>query len=181
VGSVCLLAHLLDLRDRLAAEEVLAVVEERADAGATLSQCGGERAGGEAFEERALLRGANLRPLAEGDHHAGDGQAAERGLRVHRGGYIELNKFRWRQWTPALRAADIEHRRIYDLRHTFCSWALRDGVSLFLLSRIMGTSIALLDSTYGHLAPDSEEHIRALLDTGDRQRLGHVRATEPEL
>ena len=38
-----------------------------------------------------------------------------------RGGYIELNRFRWRQWTPALRAADIEHRRIYDLRHTFCS------------------------------------------------------------
>jgi integrase len=95
-----------------------------------------------------------------------------------RSGYIELNKFRMREWTPALRAAGIEHRRIYDLRHTFCSWALRDGVSLFLLSRIMGTSIALLDSTYGHLVPDSEEHIRSLLDAGDRERLGHFQATE---
>jgi integrase len=92
-----------------------------------------------------------------------------------------LNKFRWREWTPALRAAGIPHRRIYDTRHTFCSWALRDGVSLFLLSRIMGTSIALLDSTYGHLVPDSEEHIRGLLEAGDRQRLGHVRATEADL
>ena len=98
-----------------------------------------------------------------------------------RGGHIELNKFRWREWTPALRAAGIPHRRIYDMRHTFCSWALRDGVSLFLLSRIMGTSIALLDSTYGHLVPDSEEHIRGLLEAGDQNRLGHVRATDSDL
>jgi hypothetical protein len=79
------------------------------------------------------------------------------------------------------RETDGGIQAVKDLRHTFCSWALRDGVSLFLLSRIMGTSIALLDSTHGHLAPDSEEHIRALLDTGDRERLGHVRATGPEL
>jgi hypothetical protein len=44
----------------------------------------------------------------------------------------------------------------------------------------MGTSIALLGSTYGHLVPDSEEHIRTLLDAGDRERLGHVRAKTPE-
>jgi hypothetical protein len=64
------------------------------------------------------------------------------------------------------------------MRHTFASWALRDGVSLFYLSKIMGTSITLLDSTYGHMVPDSEEHIRTLLDAGDRERLGHVQATE---
>jgi hypothetical protein len=58
------------------------------------------------------------------------------------------------------------------MRHTFASWALRDGVSLFYMSRIMGTSIALLDSTYGHLVPDSEE-IRGLLEAGERTRLGH--------
>ena len=98
-----------------------------------------------------------------------------------RGGYIELGRYREREWTPALRAAGIEHRRVYDLRHTFCSWALRDGVSLFLLLRIMGTSIALLDSTDGHLVPDSEEHIRGLLDAGDRERMGHVRATATDL
>jgi hypothetical protein len=31
-----------------------------------------------------------------------------------RGGRIDLEKFRARVWTPALRAADVEHRRIYD-------------------------------------------------------------------
>ena len=55
-----------------------------------------------------------------------------------RGGYIDDNKWRWRVWTPALRAAGIEHRRIYDCRHTFASWAIAGGVQLFYLARIMG-------------------------------------------
>jgi integrase len=84
-----------------------------------------------------------------------------------RGGYIELNKFRWRQWTPALRAAGIEHRRIYDLRPTYASWSLAAGVSLFALSRRMGTSLQMIDLTYGHLAPDAEEQERLLLDAYD--------------
>lgn len=54
-----------------------------------------------------------------------------------RGGYIELNKFRWREWTPALPAAGIPHRRIYDLRHTYATWSLAAGVSLFALLRRM--------------------------------------------
>jgi integrase len=87
-----------------------------------------------------------------------------------RGGYIELGKFRSRFWKPALRAAGVDHRRVYDTRHTFASWALRDGVSLFYLSRVMGTSVAQIDATYGHMVPDSEDHIRTLLDAGDSKR-----------
>jgi integrase len=84
-----------------------------------------------------------------------------------RGGYIDLERFRERQWKPALRAAGIEHRRIYDMRHTFAAWAIRAEVSLFYLSRIMGTSIAQIDLTYGHLVPDSEGYLRGLLDRYD--------------
>lgn len=84
-----------------------------------------------------------------------------------RGGRIDDNKWRWREWTPALRAAGIEHRRIYDCRHTFASWALAGGVQLFYLARIMGTSVAQIDATYGHLLPDSEEYLRGLLDDFD--------------
>jgi integrase len=62
-----------------------------------------------------------------------------------RGGHIDAEKFRYREWAPAFRAADVEYRRVYDARHTFCSWALRGGMSLFHLSRIAGTSIAQLD------------------------------------
>jgi hypothetical protein len=32
----------------------------------------------------------------------------------------------------------------------------------------MGTSIAMIDATYGHLAPDAEEAERALLDAYDQ-------------
>jgi integrase len=84
-----------------------------------------------------------------------------------RGGYIDIEKWRHREWAPALRAAGIEHRRIYDCRHTFASWAIAGGVQLFYLARIMGTSVAQIDATYGHLLPDSEEYLRGLLDDYD--------------
>jgi hypothetical protein len=38
---------------------------------------------------------------------------------------------------------------------------------LFYLSRIMGTSVAMIDKTYGRLVPDSEEYLRGLLDDYD--------------
>jgi integrase len=84
-----------------------------------------------------------------------------------RGGHIDLEKFRHREWAPALRAAGIAHRRIYDLRHTYATWSLAAGVDLFTLSRRMGTSLAMIDATYGHLAPDADERERALLDKID--------------
>jgi hypothetical protein len=40
-------------------------------------------------------------------------------------------------------------------------------VQLFYLARIMGTSVAQIDATYGHLLPDSEEYLRGLLDDYD--------------
>jgi integrase len=84
-----------------------------------------------------------------------------------RGGYIDGEKFRYRDWAPALRAAGIEHRRVYDCRHTFASWAIAGGVQLFYLARIMGTSVAQIDATYGHPLPDSEDYLRGLLDNYD--------------
>src|SRR5512132_583755 len=87
-----------------------------------------------------------------------------------RGGYIGLHNWRSREWKPALRAAGIEpQRRIYDLRHTYATFSLAAGVSLFTLSRRMGTSVEMIDRTYGHLAPDAEEYERGLLDKYDRR------------
>jgi integrase len=83
------------------------------------------------------------------------------------GDYLRLATFRLRHWTPALAAAGIPHRSVYTTRHTFASWSIAAGVNLFYLSRIMGTSVAQLDQTYGHLVPDSEEYLRGLLDTYD--------------
>jgi integrase len=63
-----------------------------------------------------------------------------------RGGHIDLEKFRYRVWKPSFTAADVPYRRVYDARHTFASWSLREGVSLFLLSKIMGCSIAMIEA-----------------------------------
>ena len=82
-----------------------------------------------------------------------------------RGGHIELHAWRWREWYPALRAGDVPKRVPYALRHTFASLSIAAGVSLFELSRFMGTSPAMLDATYGHLLPDALDRARTALDS----------------
>jgi integrase len=84
---------------------------------------------------------------------------------------------------PALKAAGIEHRRIDDMRHTFATWSLAAGMSIFTLARRMGTSVQMIDSTYGHLAQDAEDQDRGLLDAYDdaSDPRGHVVGTTSEL
>ncbi len=88
-----------------------------------------------------------------------------------RSGYIDLHNFRQRHWRPALVAAGIEPlRQPYDLRHTYAAFGLRAGLSAFELSRYMGTSLAMIDLHYGHLASDGRQHAVALLDALAREK-----------
>jgi hypothetical protein len=41
---------------------------------------------------------------------------------------------------------------------------LRAGIPVFAVSRFMGSSIAMIDHHYGHLAHDSRQHAVSLLD-----------------
>jgi integrase len=84
-----------------------------------------------------------------------------------RGSYLDLHNFRERHWKAALRAAGLEYRRPYDLRHTYATFSIAAGVSLFALARRMGTSLEMIDRTYGHLAPDADEYELGLLDAFD--------------
>ncbi len=84
------------------------------------------------------------------------------------GGRIDINNWRSRSWTPSLAAAGIQHRRIYDLRHTYASWSLAAGVDIFTLARQMGTSVKMIDQTYGHLITGADVHERELLDAFDQ-------------
>jgi integrase len=82
-----------------------------------------------------------------------------------RGGYLDFRNFNRRQRKPVQRAVVIEPSRdLYDLRHTYATFELRAGVPVFALSRFMGTSIAMIDLHYGHLAIDSYQHAVSLLD-----------------
>lgn len=80
------------------------------------------------------------------------------------GGYLSLSNFRVLDWKPALRAAGVEYRSPYALRHTYASWSIAAGVGLFELARVMGTSLQQVDKTYGHLLPDSLDRARTALD-----------------
>jgi integrase len=89
-----------------------------------------------------------------------------------RGGPTNLQDWRWRKWNPALRAAGVAHRTPYALRHTYASLSIAAGVSLFELARLMGTSPAMIDATYGHLLPDALDRARTALDTFVAERSG---------
>jgi integrase len=84
------------------------------------------------------------------------------------GGHIDIDNWRGRSWTPALAAAGVPHRRIYDLRHTYATWCLAAGVDIFTLARRMGTSVKMIDRTYGHLVAGADAYERELLDAFDR-------------
>ena len=70
----------------------------------------------------------------------------------------------------SLAAAGIKHRRIYDLRHTYATWSLAAGVDIFTLARRMGTSVKMIDRTYGHLVAGADAYERELLDAFDERQ-----------
>jgi integrase len=84
------------------------------------------------------------------------------------GGRIDTNNWRNRFWTPSPEAAGIKHRRIYDLRHTYATWSLAAGIDIFTLARRMGTSVKMIDRTYGHLVAGADAYQRELLDAFDQ-------------
>ena len=84
-----------------------------------------------------------------------------------RGGYLNLHAWRRDEWYPALDAAGLPKLVPYAARHSFASFSIAAGISLFYLARLMGSSVEQIDQRYGHLLPDSEEYLRQLLDAYD--------------
>jgi integrase len=54
--------------------------------------------------------------------------------------------------------------RPYNLRHSYAAWSLAAGVPAHDVSRDMGSSLRMIDLTYGHLVPGSEEAARKRMD-----------------
>lgn len=90
-----------------------------------------------------------------------------------RGGMLDLRAWRRRVWNPARDAAGLaEDLTPYAMRHTYASMSLAAGISTFQLARRMGTSVAMIDQTYGHLVAEQDDVERGLLDAWDEAQRG---------
>jgi len=69
----------------------------------------------------------------------------------------------------------------YVLRHTFASNALAAGVGTFELARYMGTSVEMIERTYGHLVTGADDAFRARLDAFAAARVCVNRASAEEV
>lgn len=86
---------------------------------------------------------------------------------AEKGGHLNLHNWRRDAWNPAVRAAGLEHRTPYAMRHTFAATAIAAGIPTFEISRMMGTSVLQIEKTYGHLLVDAAERGRTALDAFD--------------
>jgi integrase len=66
------------------------------------------------------------------------------------------------------------HGLFYDLRHTYATWSLAAGIDIFTLARRMGTSVKMIDRTYGHLVAGADVYERELLDAFDARETERV-------
>jgi integrase len=77
----------------------------------------------------------------------------------------------WIVWKKILQEAEIVDFRLHDLRHSFATEALRQGVPLPMLSKLMGHSSITVTARYAHVcdkdimeaAERTGEHLTALL------------------
>lgn len=90
---------------------------------------------------------------------------------------LPLSRQTWgrRHFRPAADRVGIPaEARPHDLRHTFASWLVQDGVPLREVQRLMGHKSITTTERYAHLAPGVNEGARRVLDR--RSRAGTVGA-----
>ncbi|MEB4614043.1 tyrosine-type recombinase/integrase [Leucobacter sp. M11] len=72
---------------------------------------------------------------------------------------IDYHNWRRRVWEPALKESGIPPTRIHDLRHTYASWLIQDGVPLEEVGRLLGHVSPLTTRRYAHLADTPTEAV----------------------
>jgi integrase len=86
--------------------------------------------------------------------------------RTLRGGLLRRDHYNRKVWKPALAAARLPvDTTFHDLRDTFASTALAEGVPISEVSRWLGhRSITTTVDLYGHLVPEASGRARDALD-----------------
>lgn len=103
-----------------------------------------------AERDARLAAGETLREGCTEEHRSGTCRSALV-LRSEEGAVLRFSNFDYRAFKPAVERAGIGHCRLYDLRHSFASWRLQDGVDLAEVGKLMGHLSPQTTAIYAHL------------------------------
>ena len=70
------------------------------------------------------------------------------------GGPVTTTWWPKKSWHPVLKKIGIRRRKFYATRHTFISWALTEGMNLKAIAEYVGTSVAMIENSYGRFVSD---------------------------
>lgn len=73
-------------------------------------------------------------------------------------------------WETAVRRSGLGDLHLHDLRHTFASRLVMRGVSIMLVSKLLGHASLAMTMRYAHLAADGLDAAIALIDQAPRPR-----------
>ena len=81
------------------------------------------------------------------------------------GGPMNTDNFRSRVWTPLLKTAKLQHRKMHNLRHTYASLMLQAGRETHFVAAQLGhADPAFTYKVYGHLIPRDRRGEVSFLD-----------------
>ena len=124
------------------------------------------KAGGTTGERRIILSPPALAILAK--RRADDGSEGEFVFAASRGSGHAIGLRR--AFGRACARAALEGARVHDLRHSFASFAVADGASLFLIGKLLGHASARTTERYAHLSGDPLQDAAAMVG---RRIMGH--------
>ena len=74
--------------------------------------------------------------------------------------YADIKKV----FRAAVTVAEIDDFRFHDIRHTFASNLIMEGVDLFVVSKLLGHKDIKMTMIYAHLAPEHKTKAVCVLD-----------------
>lgn len=83
-----------------------------------------------------------------------------------------IQRFTTRAWYKALKRAGIENFRWHDLRHTWASWLVQEGVPLYALQEMGSWKTAAMVRRYAHLSPAHNLKFAQTIDAAITKAIG---------
>lgn len=111
---------------------------------------------------RRIDAGEDLRAGCPVEHRVGKCRSALVHMTAD-GSVLRMSNWSYRAFKPALKSAKIGHARLYDLRHTYASWLLEQGVELDVIRILLGHVSRQTTDIYAHLAKTPDARVLAAL------------------